>query len=98
MKMSKYKVIGPIKISYQKGKRGLYISENSITEFWKESKVEKIKKDKGCYVFGIRAAKGIIPYYVGMTSRRDFENECFTDHKCNKYNHVLSETGKGSPV
>ncbi len=94
--MSKYTVTGPIKIKYKNGSRGVFLDETNITEFWENTEAEKIRKSKGCYIFGIRAGRGITPYYVGKTSR-DFEKECFADHKRIKYHEALSK-GKGSPV
>jgi len=96
--MSEYGIIGPLRIPIKKGGRGNIIDSQNLQNFWRDPKADNIKAKRGCYVFGIRAAKGIVPYYVGKTSRCDFEGECFTADKLVKYMEALSETKKGSPV
>ncbi len=35
----------------------------------------------GCYVFGIKTRKGVVPVYVGCTGKRTLGFEAFTSHK-----------------
>lgn len=50
----------------------------------------------GCYIFGLRAAKGYVPWYVGRTNKQTFEKEIVAEHKLNRYNRIISQ--KGTPV
>lgn len=55
-------------------------------------------KERGCYLFAIRAAKGFRPIYVGKT-KKSFEKECFTYHKvADHYQPALGNMGKDTPV
>lgn len=52
----------------------------------------------GCYVFAMRAGRGIKPWYVGKSEKQPFKRECLTDDKIRKYNSVLSTAKKGTPL
>ena len=56
-----------------------------------------ISDKNGCYVFAVRAGKGIRPWYVGKTSGR-MKTECFTNHKLDHYNKALGNYKRGTPV
>ncbi len=43
------------------------------------------------------AGRGYCPWYVGKATE-SFRQECFADHKLNKYNDVLVDGRKGTPV
>lgn len=69
-------------------------------EFWEE--VDEFTGDKlsggiGCYIFAIRAGKGIRPWYVGLAEKQSFRKECFAAHKINHYNNACAGR-KGTPV
>ena len=66
-----------------------------VSSFWENAK--GVKGKIGCYVFAIRAGRGITPLYVGQT-KKSFEKECFTDHKIKHYNYALAEYAKGTPI
>lgn len=51
----------------------------------------------GCYVFAIRAGKGVTPWYVGLAEKQSFRKECFAPHKINHYNAVLNKY-RGTPM
>jgi hypothetical protein len=51
----------------------------------------------GCYLFAIRAAKGIKPWYVGLAAKQSFQGECFSPQKTNIYNDVLAGRKRGKP-
>lgn len=89
-----FSIKGPYKVPTHPGAASKLVSED-ISSFWAEAKDSRNKL--GCYVFGIRAGKGLTPLYVGKTTK-SFEQECFTDHKINHYNYALSEYDKGTPV
>lgn len=51
----------------------------------------------GVYIFGIRASRGLTPWYVGKATV-NFAQECFTQPNLNKYNFVLRRTERGAPI
>jgi hypothetical protein len=90
-----FDAVGPVKIPVVPARNGSYI-EAGCRAFWQSN--PELAKQKGCYVFAIRAAKGYKPIYVGKTVR-SFESECFADHKIARhYNPALARKGRGTPV
>jgi len=87
--------VGPFDVPVTKRKVGRTIAPANATEFW--AKRPALAKNRGCYVFGFRAAKGMKPVYVGKATKT-FEQETFTDHKRNKYNDALADQAKGTPI
>lgn len=81
-----------------KNSNGL-IARDKLNEFWNE--VEQIENNLstaiGCYVFSIRAGRGILPWYVGLAEKQSFKKECFTSHKLVHYNEVVVSR-KGTPM
>lgn len=74
--------------------------KDSLTEMW--SRVDTELEDGlsgsiGCYIFSIRAGKGILPWYVGLAEKQTFRKECFTSHKLVHYNNVIANR-KGTPL
>lgn len=92
--MTIFKIEGPFPVPNQSGTTAKMVAEDP-TEFWKIC--HAIKDRIGCYVFALRAGKGITPLYVGKTIN-SFEKECFTDHKIKHYNYALAPYLKGTPV
>jgi len=91
--MTEYEVRGPFKVPIEKRPAGRKIGDPE--EFWEKN--EHLKEKKGIYVFGMRAGKGIVPYYVGKTAT-GFQHEAFHFHKLDKYNDALLEYKRGKPV
>ncbi len=94
----KYTVHGPFEIHKQKN--GLVDrSSQAKNEFWDRAREEdgSLPSACGCYLFAVRAAKGIRPWYVGLAERQSFEGECFSSHKLTIYNDVLADR-KGTPL
>ena len=85
---------GPFGISRTKLPGATRIQKDDIAAFWEEC---DLAAERGCYVFGVRAGRGILPGYVGKATRC-FEQEIFTAHKLNKYHDYLAKTKKGTPV
>jgi hypothetical protein len=50
----------------------------------------------GCYIFSIRAGKGVLPWYVGLAGKQSFRQECFASHKLVHYNNAIASR-KGTP-
>lgn len=69
-------------------------------EFWDavDEADESVSSACGCYLFAIRAARGIKPYYVGLADSQSFRQECFGSHKVNIYNDVLADRHRGTPI
>ena len=99
--MRNYETFGPFVVPRKDGaaKRVLDRSNDAINQFWKdvEGKHPGLSTARGCFLFGIRAGKGIKPWYIGQ-STTGFKNECFQSHKLNHYRDVIDQTGKGTPV
>jgi hypothetical protein len=92
--MASFTVEGPFAIPTQAGRTGARrIDRRKLREFWDEVGCgERV----GCYVFAIRN-RGTIPHYAGRTTN-SFEEECFEQHKVDKYNDVLLDVIRGTPV
>lgn len=87
-------VNGPFDVPMLKKTSSKMVAEDQ-GEFWKSCSA--VKKNSGCYVFALRAGRGITPLYVGKT-KKTFEKECFTDHKLKHYNYALASYKKGTPI
>jgi len=93
--VASFTVTGPFEIPTRVGRTGArHVDSRALDEFWE---VAGCDERIGCYVFGIRSGRGTIPHYVGRTTA-SFEGECFQQHKIGKYNDVLLDTLKGTPV
>jgi hypothetical protein len=90
-----FEVRGPFEIPYYQGRAGRTITDDNVREFWGRNR--SAAGDKGCYVFGVRAAKGFTPGYVGRATRA-FRAEAFAPHKLAKYQQFLADYRKGTPV
>ena len=74
------------------------VDKAELSEFWRivEQVDYGLSTATGCYVFGLRAALGARPWYVGQ-AKVSFRQECFTPHKLNHYNSVIGDR-KGTPL
>ena len=100
--MNKYATYGEFPVPRKKaakGKRVLDKENKSLDGFWEdvEKNVPGLSYACGCYVFCIKAATGIRPWYVGQ-SKTGFRKECFQPTKINHYHEVINNTEKGTPV
>jgi hypothetical protein len=92
-------VAGPFDVPFSDEPGGRSIDGDSGRALFQEPEARELPRGKGCYVFGIRGSYGLVtPWYIGKTSKSDFETECFTSHKLVKYNRALTKTGRGTPV
>lgn len=93
-----YYPYGPIEIPLTK-RRIEHRNKLPLNELWDNfDEIHKgISDSVGCYIFSIRAGKGIRPWYVGMAEKQSFRKECFTPHKLLNYNDCLNQR-KGTPV
>lgn len=90
-----FTVSGPYEMRVTKAKAGRKITRDNIDEFWSDH--PSVGARRGCYVFGIRAGKGMTPGYVGKATK-SFKQEIFEPHKLNKYHEVLVDYLKGTAV
>lgn len=100
--MSYYYTLGPFTVPRKGGtggKKVLDASKVAINTFWEdiEQTVSGLSMACGCYIFAMKAGRGITPWYVGQ-SKTGFKNECFAATKINHYHDVINSTVKGTPV
>lgn len=93
--MPTFEVEGPLKVPTYNGKAAKIVDSERLTEFWNST--AGLAERRGCYVFAVRASKGIRPIYVGRATRT-FKQEVFAPHKLEKYQRCLADIGKGTPV
>ena len=94
----KYYPYGPFDIP--KSSKGRIAADKvSMFQFWDEvnKKHENLVEAIGCYIFSIRAGRGLLPWYVGLAEKRPFCKECFAIHKLLNYNEAIASR-KGTPV
>jgi hypothetical protein len=88
------KVYGPFEVNHQNRHS---ISPDDGKRFWKNRSCATLAKRRGWYVFGIRASKGLKPWYVGKAGHT-FSQEVFHYHKLSKYTDVIDSGRKGTPI
>lgn len=93
--MASFSIKGPYNIPLTKEKVGRRITKDNIKEFWADH--ETIAFERGCYVFGFRASKGLKPMYAGKATKT-FKQEVFADHKLKRYAEALGSQAKGTPI
>jgi len=98
MQTSKFEPFGPFKMPVD----GVAIDSSREKEkrFWElvETECDGLPDAVGCYIFAIRAGKGVRPWYVGMTEKASFRKECWQPHKLLQYVGALQKRKKGTPV
>ncbi len=92
--MANFYVIGPFAIPCVKKVAGRVICHK---EFWRQSEVNEIAGEKGCYVFAVRAGKGYTPIYVGKATKT-FKQECLNPSNRHKFQAGLADYKSGSPL
>lgn len=100
MSFTQFTVHGPIAIPAECKYRyyGYWRIREGASQFWNLDEAADLKDRKGCYVFGVRAGKGIRISYVGLTVA-NFKQECFTRHKVQShYNPSLRKRKNGTPI
>ena len=96
-----FKTYGPFKIP--KTSSGRLIDDTALEAFWNDSVGGEhtghigLPDAVGCYIFSIRKrGGGPRPWYVGMTEKQKFRNECFCYDKWKHFNKALDEN-RGTP-
>src|SRR5947208_1544865 len=90
-----FEVIGPREVLVYQGKAARTITDENVRQFWEAN--ADIANLRGCYVFGIRAGRGLTPGYVGRATKL-FKQEAFAHHKLTRYQQFLADYQKGTPV
>lgn len=90
-----FTVIGPCEVPVYQGKAGRTITDENVREFWAAN--PELESRRGCYVFGVRAGKGLTPAYVGKATK-SLRQEVFAHHKLTRYQQFLVDYRKGTPV
>lgn len=92
-------IFEPIEIPFQSQSTGSakHITSANASAFWRSAAAKALKAKQGCYVFALRASQGYCPWYVGKATK-SFGQECFSQDKLVKYNKVLFDGRKGTPV
>ena len=93
--MTQFEVHGPYTVSTSTGSAGRRIRKLEGRSLF--ARHPAMTERRGCYVFAIRAGRGMTPIYVGKTTK-GFAQECFTPHKLEKYIQCLSDYKRGTPV
>ena len=90
-----------IPIEVPRSQNGLIAADKkSQAAFWEyvDNEIEDgLSGAIGCYIFSVRAGKGILPWYVGLAIKQSFRKECFTNHKLVHYNNIVAGR-KGTPL
>ena len=94
-----YEIFGGFEIPRKPGKPAVADTRDRQA-FWKELDEAHpgLSSARGCYVFGIRAGRGILPWYVGKTCKQSFKGECFELHKLRHYDDAISDKKRGTPL
>lgn len=92
---ARFEPSGPWPVPTYNGKAAKIIDTQKLHAFWES--LNDIGDKKGCYIFAIRASKGVVPYYVGKATKT-LKQEAFALHKLEKYQRCLADINKGTPV
>ena len=91
---TKFIIHGPFVVEKKKAgtrhNNSWIVDEDRITSFKANSKHKIFYEKKGCYVFAIKASKGSVPIYVGL-SNKNLLLEAFSCDKIRKVNKYLEE-------
>lgn len=94
LRMAEFLVSGPYEIPFEQRPGGRILLHK---EFWKQDGLEELGIERGCYIFAIRAGKGMTPIYVGKATR-SFKQECLNASNRHKFSNGMADYQKGTPV
>lgn len=95
--MTVFEVYGPNEIPFTSTNNVKRINKDNTNEFLGGLVREGIDKKQGCYIFCLRTGRGYSPWYVGKATK-GIHQECMQDGKIRRYNEVLHDGKKGTPV
>lgn len=93
--MASFIVRGPYVVKLKNCYAGRLIGKAEGKQFWSDH--PNLEGEVGCYVFALKASKGMKPMYIGKATK-SFVQEVFTDNKKNKYNEALAGRKKGKAI
>ena len=87
----KFSVYGPYELPRQNGL--IDTTAKSKKSFWADvdAKVAGLSEACGCYIYVVRAKRGALPWYVGLTTKRSFKLEAIGLHQVNHYNQAIAQ-------
>ncbi len=94
----RFDIYGPYELERMRG--GLIASTaDARRQYWEriDGEIPGLSGACGCYVFGIQASRGTLPWYVGKAEKQSFSKECFSAHKINHFNSATVGR-RGKPV
>lgn len=93
----KFNIQGPYELERSKGL--IDSSAKARREYWEriDDDIPGLSDACGCYVFSIKASRGMLPWYIGKAERQPFKKECLSHHKINHFNNAIAER-RGIPV
>lgn len=93
----KFSVYGPFDLPRSKGLIDTDAKQKKT--FWKEVeyKAKSLSSACGCYIFAVKAGPTAFPWYVGLTTKKDFKHEAFGSFQVGHYNNSLAGKRKGKP-
>ena len=76
------------------------LDKDRQAEFWDgvEHAAPGLPGAIGCYIFAVRAGRGMRPWYVGKTDRAGFKREVFQDNKFRLYFEILKQRKRGTAL
>ena len=87
----KFEIYGPFDLPTSKGL--VDKAAKSKKAFW--DTVEKVAPGVpdacGCYVYVVKAKRGTLPWYVGITTKRTFRAEALGAHQLGHYNPAITQ-------
>jgi hypothetical protein len=89
-----FSVEGPFTVPTYEGKAARTITPDNVATFWRTH--TGFRRERGCYVFGIRG-RGLTPGYIGKATK-SFKQEVFAPQKLANYLRFLADVRKGTPV
>lgn len=93
--MVDFSVHGPFEVPTYHGKAGRIVRAEEGRSFFETHPTWA--KRRGCYVFAMRAGRGMTPTYVGKATRT-YGQECFTADKLGKCNQTLVDYERGTLI
>ena len=70
-------VSGPFAVPVRGHSRSRSLDRSQYNDFW-AADASVARSERGCYVFALRR-RGLVPIYIGRTTRQRFDVECFSD-------------------
>lgn len=97
MKTTRFEPYGPFRLPRSNG--DFDRTPEKKKAFWKKVEVHapSLPDAIGCYIFALKAGKGIRPWYVGKTERANFKSETWQPQKLLIYGEVI-RAHKGTPM